>query len=154
MMMLPNFTEYGMLPKGLHDCTIQQAKERFCCNSHRSSLWAGLESALGLMKASGLPQSCPILLDGSFTTSKDIPSDIELAFDARSINDEAALFRICKFFHMNHHSMKKNFSVDAYPCLAGFSDFSAYFQYIKEDVLQSQSIPANTRKGILRVVAW
>ena len=77
--MLPSFTEHGLLPPGIHDCSLQDAYDYFCTNDHRRRIWDGLLNFIELMKFYGIDRDY-IILDGSFVTDKSIPSDIELVF--------------------------------------------------------------------------
>ncbi len=59
------------LPEGVHDCTLQEAVERFSSfqsSDRRPELWARFLEFFGEVEASGLVQT--VLVDGSFVTAQ------------------------------------------------------------------------------------
>lgn len=152
--MLPNFTEHGLLPEGIHECSLEDAHNRFCYNDHRKRIWDGLGVTLKLMQQDGLAGGC-LLIDGSFVTDKHIPSDVEVLFDVTSITDEQLLYRAYRFFFDHHNQLKTNYMVDWYANLPGApNDFSLFFQYVGEKTAQIKGISPKDLKGLLKVESW
>ena len=78
-MSIPALNQDGLLPEGIHDCTLEEIKARFGsfqATDQRPRLLARLESFLAEVRAAGLVRS--VLVDGSFVTSKADPHDIDL----------------------------------------------------------------------------
>jgi hypothetical protein len=75
--MLPEFTQDGNLPEGIHSATAEEVFERFATSSARRQ-WLGerLHSLLALAKATG--QLARVFLWGSFVTNKEIPNDLDM----------------------------------------------------------------------------
>jgi hypothetical protein len=148
-MPLPAFTDRGILPEGVHQCTLAEAQELLCANDARETIWNGL---LGFMAWAGqFPAPDAFLLDGSFVTDKPLPGDIDVVVDVTlcSEDDQQAWFRA---FFAGHQFAKDNFGVDFYPFIIGVGkDFSAFFQYVRVEDALLRGLGPDTRKGILRV---
>lgn len=154
MQMLPDFTEHGLLPEGIYECSLEDAHNRFCYNDHRKRIWDGVKKALKLMQEDGLSGGC-LLIDGSFVTDKAVPSDVDMVFDVTSITDERLLYRALKFFNEHHNQLKMNYMVDWYTNLPGLGkDFNLFFQYVGEKTAQTKGLSPNNLKGLLKVESW
>jgi hypothetical protein len=91
-MPIPSLDENGLLPDGIHDCTLAELKEAFGKNRwvvdtssesyrerlcpQRRSLFEVLERYLGELRAIGFVDY--VLVDGSFVTDKPDPNDVDL----------------------------------------------------------------------------
>jgi hypothetical protein len=80
---IPEFTDEGLLPEGLHRATWYEVIERFGCTPKRQRLLAGLLEAATNLRDAGARY---LWLDGSFTTSKPDPGDYDCAWDAYGVN--------------------------------------------------------------------
>lgn len=146
-MIIPRFNEKGLLPEGIHPCTLEEAQERFAHSEHRAILWSNLIQVIGIMREEKL--SGILLIDGSFVTDKMVPGDIEVVLDVRAESPEQ-IGKAVKFFAYRHSKLKIDFGIDWYPNLPGENDFSAFFQYART----TERIPEGTKKGILRIASW
>ncbi len=72
--MIPQFTEDGLLPPGVHETDLEELREKMGWSRKRQGLLEGLEEALELMASCGVAR---VYLDGSFATDKDRPNDFE-----------------------------------------------------------------------------
>ena len=78
-MPIPPLDANGLLPTGVHDCTLEEIKARFGTfqdSDRRPRLFAKLELFLTEARASRVIQC--VYLDGSFVTGKPEPNDIDL----------------------------------------------------------------------------
>jgi hypothetical protein len=148
-MAIPDFTQYGLLPQGVHDCTFPEAAAFLCSNEHRSGIWTGLQNFIEW--TSTFPQPDAFLIDGSYVTDKALPNDVDIVIDITSCsNDDQQIWIAAWAAH--HEYAKATFSVDFYPFSVGVgSDFSAFFQYVRVDEALRRGIPPSVRKGILKV---
>ncbi len=71
---IPDFDLCGNLPEGVYSVRLQQLAVRFAWNSRRKNLVKGLLKAIENLKAAGVEF---LYIDGSFTTAKDEPNDID-----------------------------------------------------------------------------
>ena len=77
--MIPAFNDYGCLPAGIYDCTMDEAAEHFGVfqsSDRRPRLWARFTEFIRQVKGCGFVET--VIVDGSFVTSKPNPSDIDL----------------------------------------------------------------------------
>jgi hypothetical protein len=149
---IPPFNELGMLPAGIHDCTLMEVREVFGFNEHRVRLLAGLERFLEdkIRLRDGL-NACPYFIDGSFTRNKAAPKDIDFVLDARALTEESVLQQLL-FLRFGATSLKVDYDVDfwyLHPTLP--NDVSMYFQYAGVSAAAELNIDAKTKKGILRI---
>ena len=148
-MPVPEFTDRGVLPEGVHLCTLLEAQQALCTNDQRAQIWEGL---LGFLEwALQLPTPTALLIDGSYVTDKPRPGDVDIVVDLTSCSptDQQTWFQA---WHAGHDFVKGSFNVDFYPFVIGAgNDFSVYFQYIRVEEALRRGIPPHIRKGILRV---
>jgi hypothetical protein len=75
--LIPEFDRYGYLPSGLHDATIQEIAERFGRQSEIRQVQ--MESLHWLLDAARRVRILRIVIDGSFTTDRLEPNDVDCA---------------------------------------------------------------------------
>jgi hypothetical protein len=149
-MAIPIFTECGILPAGVHDCTLAEAEAFLAINEPRSAIWNGLQ---GFFRWTGpLPAPTSFLIDGSYVTDKATPNDVDVVVDLTGCSNIE--FQAWNQIWASHREYAKvNFSVDFYPAVAGIgNDFSAFFQYVRIDEALQRGMSPDVRKGILRLV--
>ncbi|WP_316801426.1 DUF6932 family protein [Pedobacter frigidisoli] len=81
--MIPDFTEEGFLPPGIHLSTIEKFQERFATNMVRKQIFAGLLRLMADLKRVDCKN---IFVDGSFVTKKEHPNDIDVCWDDRGMD--------------------------------------------------------------------
>lgn len=151
-MSLPAFNALGLLPPGIHNCSLAMARNVFAYNIRREQLFESLQRCIAQMHTAGLVGS--LLLDGSFVTDKANPGDIEVTLDVRlqtrDIQDKALLF-FCR-----EHQTLDAMGIDWYPTIAdnASGDFTLYFQYVGEKTAATKRCQPKDRKGILRLNSW
>lgn len=96
--MIPPFDHRGLLPVGLHDCSLQEIRETLGFNERRKVLVDGLERYLRCWDGHLAVES--IIVDGSFSTDKAEPGDIDLLIVLKheaefSQNLEELIFQLC-----------------------------------------------------------
>ncbi len=149
--MIPPFTELGLLPAGIHICTMAQCRAVFATNVRREQLFESLSRCVLQMHSHDLQGT--LLIDGSFVTDKANPGDMEVAFDARN-HSRAAQDRALLFYMHNHASLERT-GIDWYPTVAdGNRDFTLYFQYAGPKTAALKRCQPTTAKGILRLTTW
>ena len=76
---------HGYLPDGLHPMSLAEVAAAFTWNARRQWLNLGLVRAAKALRAAGCRT---IILDGSFVTSKEEPSDYDAAFDPVGVDGD------------------------------------------------------------------
>src|SRR6266581_4212971 len=93
-MPIPALESSGLLPVGVHDCTLGEVRSRFGSfqgSDGRPRLFAKLEAFVAEARASQIVRS--LLVDGSFVTTKPTPNDIDLIVVVPGDHDLAADLR-------------------------------------------------------------
>lgn len=115
--MIPEFNEYGNLPRGFHKPSISEFKLRFVedfdASATRKDIFEGYKAYCSEL----LPLNVAMKqwIDGSYTTNKKDPSDIDLAthIDALKITSAQALDQVGRLFK-NTKQLKIKYKCDPY----------------------------------------
>lgn len=84
-MPIPELNADGELPPGIHRATLREVEITFGqSNDRRKLLLSGLKSAAQNFKVGGVSR---IYVDGSFTTEKELPDDIDGCWDAEGATE-------------------------------------------------------------------
>jgi hypothetical protein len=151
--MIPDFDVHGLLPEGVHDCSLEEIRKRFCWNPRRLGL---LEDFLRFMRTewpSSYPP-CPIFIDGSFVRNKEHPNDLDIAFDISGYAPQQAA-EIIGYMALHAKKWKQDYNLDVWPkhpCIR--NDLTAFFQYLGEKAAGELSLPVLRPKGILMIREW
>ena len=76
--MIPDFSENGCLPEGVHSATVEEFRERFSyfdVSDQRLRVYRGLRELLDEARKSGIVRR--VILAGSFVTNKAEPNDFD-----------------------------------------------------------------------------
>lgn len=149
--MIPPLDHRGLLPPGIHACTLAVLRERFCWNAHRHKLLDGMERYLAHEWAQTGVQ-CPIYVDGSFTRGKMEPDDIDMVVDLTELDLNKAL-ALALHVRQQHARVKEAYHCDLWtrhPLLP--NDLLAFFQYAGDKAAAELQIPIKEAKGLLRLV--
>lgn len=149
-MPIPALTADGYLPAGEFDCDLSDVEHAFGINEHRAELLRKLrEFLLWLRDNHGL--ELPYYVDGSYTTAKDVPSDIDVVLDLTFATDQQIGITLT-LFTLHQVVIKQTFKVDFWFYHPGAQkDLRHFFQYVRVEELQQRQLPPDTRKGILRI---
>jgi hypothetical protein len=80
--MLPEFTDSGELPLGIHWANWHDITERFGFTQRRQKLLEGLAKGLEALKLAGCHT---VYLDGSFVTNKAEPNDFDACWESGGV---------------------------------------------------------------------
>jgi hypothetical protein len=152
-MPIPALNSHGLLPKGIHDCTMPEIASLFSSadsRHKRARLFKNLEAFIAWIR----PVKCfkCIYVDGSFVTTKEIPGDIDLVLELPP-PDPALATRLQKMKLFDQAYVHKTFELHVFLYVAGFpgNDLRAFFQYLRPEEARMRGLQAGETKGILRV---
>ncbi len=143
-----NFNELGFLPLGIHDCSLEEAKQLLCFNDWRMQLWNKFLDYANIITAGGFKYH--ICLDGSFLTDKQDPLDIDIVLSA--VDEFATILQKIDQKYFMHDFVKDNFKLHLFFHPAPVNDFREFFQYIGVKEGGRRGLHPNEKKGILRVI--
>lgn len=149
-MSVPTLNSKGILPPGIHDCSLSEIEAAFAWNAHRQQLLQNFQRCL----ASEIrPRFLdPLVFDGSYVTDKDLPDDIDAVLDL-SAADVGHAYQGLAFMVQNQARLKSSYSVDFWVNLPGIgrNDFCAFFQYVGVKTAKFKGMDPKDPKGVLRL---
>jgi hypothetical protein len=147
-MPIPPLDEAGLLPPGVHDCTMEEVEQvfaRFQRSDQRIRLFEKLKAYLKEVRSTGF--AVALLIDGSFVTSKEEPEDIDLILVLKPDHDFSANLRPFEYNVVSKRRVRQNYRFDL---LVAGQDSPQYFTAI--EFFQQVRNQSEVRKGILRVL--
>jgi hypothetical protein len=115
--MIPDFNENGNLPAGFHKPTLMEFKSRFVeefdVSKTRKDIFEGYKTYCGDLLQ--LNVAMKQWIDGSFTTNKIDPNDIDIVahIDALKINSVQVLDKVARLFKDRSY-LKSKYKCDPY----------------------------------------
>ena len=152
-MPLPGLNGGGVLPAGIHDCTVAEVCGMFGASHERARLWSRFEGFLERL-ASVTSMPLTLYLDGSFISDWETCCDIDVVIEAREF--EGAHAETLKMLCADQVRMEflEDFSVKIHIVVPGlFSrDYRTWFQRVKtEDSWRFGMSASHLKKGIVRL---
>lgn len=148
-MPIPDFDRYGLLPFGIHDCSMAEIDARFGWNEHRHHLVELLGKFLQHEIRPRFAQ--PFHVDGSFVTDKHVPNDVDVSLDMRTAHEQDMLQALMLMVR-HKKQFRQQYKVDFWVSFPAQNDFSDFFQYVGTKTARFKGLHPRHRKGILSVV--
>ena len=149
--MIPNFSAHGLLPKGVHDCTLSEIELRFCWTPRRRALFSGLQRFISdEIVPAGL--HCPLWIDGSFVRNKPEPNDIDIVLDLTHLDDIGGL-ATAMAIRLRWQEIMDAYNLDVWtrhPRLP--NDLTAFFQCTGDKAAAELRIDKKHPKGVIRIL--
>ncbi len=141
---IPDFDANGNLPPGEYDVSLEQIKRRFVWNGARRRLFNGLSRALEALASAGVKR---VWIDGSFTTAKEEPNDIDGCWEYEPSVDLSKLDRVFLETSPPRKAMKEKYGVDFLLSTTKLADAQgkAIRDFFQED-------KDGNRKGLLSIL--
>ena len=146
-MPIPSLTEAGVLPHGIHTCSLDEVRARFGCfqtSDQRPHLMQKLEAFLVEVRASGLVRA--VLINGSFVTSKPKPNDVDLVLVVAAGHDFHADLGPSQYVVVDSRRVRRVYGLDVLVAEESSADFAAFVRLFQRVRLQPR-----LTKGILRL---
>jgi hypothetical protein len=152
---IPALDHRGLLPVGIHCCTLEQLELVFGGTLRRQQLVESLVKCTHLMHGAELAGD--LIVNGSFVTDKLNPGDVELCLDVSRASVKVQANAL--LFHVQNHAKLDRMGVDWYPNLPESEDglqrdFTRYFQYVGEKSAAMKRLDPRDLKGILKLAKW
>lgn len=146
-MPIPPLDNDGLLPVGVHLCTIEEVAAtfgRFERSDRRIQLVGRLKRYFAELQSVDLVKF--LILDGSFVTSREEPGDIDILL---ALHSDADLSKDLPPYVLNAISKKsvsKRFGFDLLPASEGSDEYQKYLEFFSQ--VKGQS---GRRKRLLKV---
>lgn len=146
-MPIPALTDDGLLPTGVHDCSLDEVQQRFgqfqrtdrrCRLMNLLTEFVRDATACQLIKA--------VIVDGSFVTAEDEPGDIDLILVVPPKSQFPAVLRPFEYNAMSRRHIQRHFGFDALIAQEGEMDVAEHIEFFA----QIRGRP-DLRKGMLRI---
>ena len=114
-MSIPELNADGLLPPGVHEGSVAEIRERFGQfreTDGRVRLQAKLEAFVAEVKATGLVAA--LIVNGSFTTGKARPGDVDLIVILRAEADLATDFRPDQYNVLSARRVRSRYAFDVW----------------------------------------
>jgi hypothetical protein len=151
------FDDRQLLLPGVHEVSMATVKEyfaKFQRSDRRMNLFATLTEFVDAVKKAGCGES--VILDGSFVMAcVDEPEDIDVVLVLPAGWDDTADLKPYKYNLVSKKSAKRNYGFDLIvvkPGSAREAEWIDYFSGVNVKWRDKFGWPADTRKGILRVM--
>lgn len=153
-MSIPSLTQYGLLPSGVHTCSLTEAIDLFVTNPRRERLWEQFLAFTNWLGEQGIEGPLWAILNGSFTTSKLEPQDIDVVIELEN-GEPWLISRAVDIFSTHRVWIKQEYEIDFfinYSSLPPNENMVEFFQYVRELTVAELGIDdPSIRKGLLRV---
>jgi hypothetical protein len=129
--MLPDFTENGLLPEGIHRATFEEFEKRFVyfdVSDRRFRLFDRLRILYQEARRSGIVKR--FLVGGSFVTSKAEPNDFDciLVLDSKIRGED---LRPLEYNIASEHMARRMFRGDVFPVVENSMDFHKFMTLLE-----------------------
>lgn len=147
-MPIPDLNDNGLLPEGIYECTMEELQirfGRFQSSDIRVKLFDSLENYVNELKFAKSGKF--LIVDGSFTTNKEIPSDIDLLL---VLKDDINVYKTvppCVYNVRSKKYLRKKYPFDFF---FGFEDDDSTRKII--DLFLKVKDNPNLRKGFLKII--
>ncbi len=148
-MSIPEFNQHGLLPDGVHSCTLHDVHDKLTWNDKRTKLFKSLIEFLNTELVQKFPEET-IYIDGSFVTDKECPDDTDIVLDLTQ-SGPAICWNGLNYMQQNQVRIKQDFDVHFWVNLPGNSDFVQYFSYLGTKSAKMKGLRPKHKKGILKV---
>ena len=146
-MPIPPLEPSGLLPAGIHDCSLDEIQARFGVfrgSEARPRLFERLRDLITAMRRSGLFEA--VLVDGSFVTRKAVPNDMDLLAVLSRGHDFERDLPISEYALVSRALLRRRFGFDVVVAEKNGPVYETYVEFFS----RVRDAPG-LRKGILRI---
>ena len=146
-MPIPELNRDGLLPPGLHDCSLEELQAVFGTfqeSDRRQQLFRKLVELVVACQRSGLFEA--LLVDGSFVTAKPAPNDIDLLAVLRPGHDFERDLPMSEYALVSRPLLRRRYAFDVIVAEATSELYQTYVTFFS----QVHGLPELT-KGLSRL---
>ena len=150
-MPIPAFDRFGLLPGGIHECTLKEVEVDLAWNDERRRLTALLQEFIAVELTPRFTTVPPVVLDGSYVSQKASPSNINLVLELSDLPDtdqwegQMLFQRTADLFRF--------YQIEMLPGLKGLKqDFVDLLQNLRPQTALEKGLYHGHRKGVLRLM--
>jgi hypothetical protein len=143
------FDQYGLLPEGIHECTMEAVESLLSWNDRRRQLTRLLQEFIDNELSLRFRKVPPLVLDGSYVTKKEEPKDINLILELQGLSDQQKMdaFDLCQ----RCPDIFKRYQIDMKTALEPSESLVMFFSKLRVREAIAMNLFHNHRKGLLRL---
>ena len=155
-MPIPALLPSGILPAGIHECDLEEIERDWTYNERRREIWRGFQAVKERLLS--IPEIEVIYIDGSFTSDKENPRDVDVAVEFFNAQSYFNISGRHKEILLERDRIKREYLVDLWHGFKNYTNDMAdknaieVFQKVEERDARKRKLSFRTRKGILKVV--
>ena len=150
-MPIPAFDRFGLLPGGIHLCTIKEVEVDLTWNDNRRRLTALLQEFIVAELAPRFTVIPPVVLDGSYVTDKNHPSNINLVLELSNLPDDQQWAG--QMLYQQRPELLQRYQIEMLPAINSLTqDFVDLLQTLRPQVAIEKGLHHSHRKGVLRLI--
>jgi hypothetical protein len=144
-----DFDQYGLLPEGIHECTMEVVESLLSWNDCRRHLTSLLQEFIGNELSLRFKKIPPLVLDGSYVTKKEEPKDINLILELQGLPDQQKMdaLDLCQ----RCPDIFKRYQIDMKTALEPDENLVTFFSKLRLSEAFAMSLYHDHRKGLLRL---
>jgi len=143
----------GVLPTGIHDCTLDEIDSvfgRFQRTDHRMTLTKKLRQLIGELQFGKLAKE--LIVDGSFTTAKERPEDIDLLVILPSDFVWLTDMKPFQYNSISKRMVRNVYRFDLFAVNEGSEEHHEFLELFQQVKPFGSDYTSKTVKGILRII--
>lgn len=132
-MPIPALNEFGLLPPGLHDCSLAELRAAFGVfqeSDRRQILFRSLAELVAACGRSGLFEQ--LLVDASFVTAKPAPNDIDLLAVLRPGHDFERDLPMSEYALVSRSLLRRRYAFDVIVAEANSELYGSYVTFFSQ----------------------
>ena len=150
-MPIPAFDRFGLLPGGIHECTITEVEVNLAWNDKRRRLTALLREFITEELSTLFDVLPPMVLDGSYVTDKDCPGNINLVLELSDLPDKQKWAG--QILYQRSPVLYERYQIEMLPGINSLpQDFVDLLQTLRPQMAFEKGLHHSHRKGVLRLI--
>jgi hypothetical protein len=143
--MIPAFEKEGYLPAGIHTATLDEVEARFANTIWRKELFKHLLKLIEDLKTIGCTA---VYLDGSFSTIKRVPGDMDICWEDTGIDYDTAekIMPILFDYYSPRKNQQDTYKADIFPANLDNTPGEPFLEFFQRDKATGNP------KGIIKII--
>jgi len=149
-MPIPSFDRFGLLPDGVHSCTLEEVESVMSWSDKRHLLTRQLRDFISAELSPTFLALPPLVLGGSYVTAEDNPADINLVLELQhlSVHEKMQGLLLCH----RVPAIFRRYRIEMTPALQrSGNDFVTYYQHLNPRKALAMNLFHGHKKGLLRL---
>ena len=149
-MPIPSFDRFGLLPDGVHSCTLEEVEAVLAWSDKRRLLTHQLRDFISAELSPTFLTRPPLVLGGSYVTAEDNPADINLVLELQHLSDHEKMQGLLLCHRVP--AIFRRYRIEMTPALQrSGNDFVTYYQHLNPRKALAMNLFHGHKKGLLRL---